>query len=146
MQSKQLYWNHIAFVLPVNLLHIFGTPFLKTTTGGLLCVQLIRKVNWKKIFSWCAFNNFAWLKLRWWLLLKNFAEITLHVFCTKTWSCETLYQQKLYHIKLSLFIVKIVNNLPAGLYLKICLYFNLYLPLVHIIAHHCIENDFITCG
>ena len=34
--AKQLYWNHTsASCSPVNLLHIFRTPFSKNTSGGL---------------------------------------------------------------------------------------------------------------
>ena len=83
-----------------------------------LTVSLLEKSTWRNLFNWCAFNNFAWWNLRRWLLLKNFPGINHHEFCKKTRSCETFYPQKLYHIKLSCFIINIVNNLPAGWYLR----------------------------
>ena len=43
---KQLYWNHTSTwgCFPVNLLHIFGTPFAKNTSGRLLLKQVLRRV------------------------------------------------------------------------------------------------------
>ena len=40
--AKQLYWNRTSvWVFPVNLQHIFRTPFLKNTSDGLLFYILI---------------------------------------------------------------------------------------------------------
>ena len=103
------------FGCSVNLLHIFRIPFLKNIFGGLLLFSsLLGKLTEKFFSSWGVFNNFAWIKLRRWLMLKNFAGLTLHEFCEKTRNCEIFYPRKLYYIKLSFFIVNIVNNLPAG--------------------------------
>ena len=48
----QLYWNQKCS--PVNLLHIFRTPFLRNTTGGLLLFLLFElsrnKLSWKQTF------------------------------------------------------------------------------------------------
>ena len=100
---------------PVNFLHIFRVPFLKNICCGLLLFSsLLGKLTGRKFSSRCAFINFPWIKLRRWLLLKNFGGITLHGFSKKTRSCETFYPWKLYYIKLSFFIVNIVNALPAG--------------------------------
>ena len=43
--ALQLYWNHIRNERsPVNLLHIFRTPFLKNTSGRLLINNIT--VSW----------------------------------------------------------------------------------------------------
>ena len=45
--AKQLYWNHtLAWVFPVNLLHISRTPFPKNTSGG----QLLGKKTVRLVF------------------------------------------------------------------------------------------------
>ena len=42
---KLLYWNRTsAWVSPVNLLHIFRTPFLRTNLGGCFCSLTFRQL------------------------------------------------------------------------------------------------------
>ena len=43
--NKVAYWNHISpWCSPVNLLHIFRTPFLKNTSGWLLLYILAQQI------------------------------------------------------------------------------------------------------
>ena len=78
--TKQLYWNRTsAGSSPVNLLHIFRTPFLKNTSGGLLLTFISNaSLKWSK--------NQARTKQHTDAELLQFGNYVIRVIKKKKWS------------------------------------------------------------